>query len=639
MEGVSTDISDRIAGGHPPAESAPADDSSCDPGNGPCATVHDIAERRSATQAVAVEQRALAEAERVRAAAESRFETSFEQGAIGAVIADLDGYPVRVNPAYCALLGRPAPILVGRRWTDCYHPDEIPLRQIVTARIAAGHDTYEGERRYLRPDGTLVWALCNATLVRGAEGEPEYLFMQLQDITARKLMEQELSHQVLHDELTGLPNRAMLQDRLVQALAGGRWRGKQLAVMFLDLDRLKAINDVFGHAYGDDLLRYASDQIAGAIRPGDTVARFGGDEFVVACNDVTAREAEQLAERVLAALMEPCEIGGRTVLAAASIGLVLAETGATPESLLRDADAAMYRAKQRGRGRVELFDAALRTAAQHRLTTTMDLRLALERDEFAVEYQPVVDLATGEVVSAEALARWRHPERGLVSPEQFIPLAEDSGMIVPLGAWVLEQACRELTTWQLTNPAMSVAVNLSVRQATSPGVVEVIAGVLDRTGIRPGDLCLELTESIFMDDVEYFGRTLTRLKALGVRLAIDDFGMGFSSLSYLKRFPIDVVKVDRAFVHGLGTDAHASALVAAIIAMAVALDLEVVAEGVETNDHVMGLRTLRCARAQGFHLARPLSADAMGRLVLGGKRLPLSAPDDQRRRQLEGTRT
>ena len=636
MEGVSADITERAADEERRAEPTPVVGGCGDDGTGKPATVHNIADRREARQVMEAGRRSVAEAERVRTLAERGFETGFEQAAIGAVIADLDGYPVRVNPAYCALLGRPAEILVGRRWTDSFHPEELPLREVVLTRIAAGHDTYEGERRYLRPDGSVVWALCNVTLVRDAEGQPQYIFMQLQDVTARKTMEQELSHQVLHDDLTGLPNRALLHDRLVQALAGAQRRGKQLAVMFLDLDRLKTINDVFGHAYGDDLLRYASDQIAGAIRPGDTVARFGGDEFVVACEDVTLQEAEQLAERVLASLMQPCQIRGRSVLVAASIGLAMAGKGATPESLLRDSDAAMYRAKERGRGRVETFDAALRAAADRRLATAMDLRLALERGEFTVQYQPVIDLRTSDVVSAEALLRWNHPQRGLVGPDEFIPLAEDSGLIVPIGAWVLEQACRQLVEWQRTVPAMSVAVNLSVRQATAPGFVELVADVLRRTAVRPGDLCLELTESIFMDDVEYFGGTLASLKALGVRLAIDDFGMGYSSLSYLKRFPIDVVKVDRAFVDGLGTDPHDSALVAAIVAMAAALELEVVAEGVETQDQLMGLRTLRCNRAQGFFLARPLPADAMTQLVAGREPLPTSTQAHHDNR--EGTR-
>ncbi|HVE46643.1 MAG TPA: EAL domain-containing protein [Acidimicrobiales bacterium] len=562
------------------------------------------------------------EGERVRRAAETRFEIGFEQAAVGAVIADLEGYPVRVNPAYCTLLGRPADLLVGRRWTDSYHPEEAPLRPAMMARVAAGHDTYEDERRFLRPDGSLVWGRCQAVLVRDGAGDPLYFFIQVQDITERKLAEQELGHQLAHDSLTGLPNRTLLADRLVYGLAGAQRRDSKLGVFFLDIDHLKAVNDTFGHAFGDALLRHTADRIAGAIRPGDTVARFSGDEFVVVCDDVGAAEAEDIATRVLHALGEPCVADGHAVTVSASIGVVLSDASATPGSVLQDAGAAMNRAKERGRGRVELFDELLRAKSASRLSTTLELRQALEQDEFVVYYQPIVDVATGAVVSAEALLRWQHPDRGMVSPLDFIPLAEESGLIVPIGAWVLDQACRQLAEWQRSHPDMSVAVNLSVRQASDPGVTELLADVLKRTGVAPGGVCLELTESLLMDDVDYFGRTLALLKTLGVRLSIDDFGTGYSSLSYLKRFPFDAVKVDRAFVDGLGTDAHDTALVAAIVAMAGALDLGVVAEGVETAEQLDHLRALHCQRAQGFHIAKPMPEDAMIRFLAdSGSRL------------------
>jgi diguanylate cyclase (GGDEF)-like protein/PAS domain S-box-containing protein len=555
------------------------------------------------------------EAERVRRAAETRFEIGFEQSAIGTAIADLDGYPIRVNPALCALLGRSEDLLVGRRWAEYTHPDEVPLRQVVLARVAAGHDTHEDERRYVHPDGTIVWASSHVTVVRDESGEPQYHFTQLQDITGRKQMEQELAHQALHDSLTGLPNRALLTDRLLHVLAGSRRRGTKLGVMFLDVDRFKEVNDSLGHTAGDDLLRHTAERIAGAIRPGDTVARFGGDEFVVLCDDVSALETEKIAERVLAALSRSCLIGDQEMTITASLGIAVSDEEATPESLLRDSDAAMYRAKERGRGRVELFDQVLRSKADRRLATASALRRALDREEFTVHYQPIVDLSTGALVSAEALVRWEHPDRGLVGPDDFIPLAEETGLIVPIGAWVLEKACRQLVQWQGTDPSMSVAVNLSVRQMIAPDIAALIEDVLRRTGARPEGLCLELTESVFMEDVEYFGRTLATLKTLGVQLAIDDFGTGYSSLSYLKRFPVDAVKVDRAFVDGLGTDPHDSALVAAIVAMADALGLEVTAEGVETRDQLANLKKLQCRRAQGYYLARPMPEAAMNRLM------------------------
>jgi diguanylate cyclase (GGDEF)-like protein/PAS domain S-box-containing protein len=566
------------------------------------------------------------EAENVRRTAETRFEISFEQAAIGAAIADLEGIPVRVNPAMCAFFGRPVEALVGRRWTEYTHPDELPLGQAVLVSLAAGHDVYEDERRYLRPDGTIVWALAHATVVRDETGAPQYFFTQLQDITGRKQMEDELAHQALHDSLTGLPNRALLTDRLVHGLARSRRRGSQLGVMFLDVDHFKVVNDSLGHTSGDHLLRIAADRIASAIRPGDTVARFGGDEFVVVCDDVSALETELIGQRVLDALSRPCLISGQEMNVTASLGIAVANEDATPESLLRDSDAAMYRAKERGRARIEMFDETLRHRTEQRLGTSSALHHALDRNEFTVDYQPIIDLSTGAMVCAEALLRWNHPERGSVSPAEFIPLAEETGLIVPIGAWVLEQACGDLMRWQRTLASMSdagnlsVAVNLSVRQMLSSDIAGLVADVLARTGVHAGDLWLELTESVFMEDVDYFERTLASLKRVGVRLAIDDFGTGYSSLSYLKRFPVDAVKVDRSFVDGLGTDPHDSALVGAIVAMADALGLEVTAEGVETQNQLANLKRLHCRRAQGFYMARPMSADSLMQLVVESHR-------------------
>ncbi len=555
------------------------------------------------------------EAEQVRKLAETRFEIGFEQSAIGTIIADANGSPIRVNRATCALLGRPPNELIGRHMGEYTHPDDAPLAEAVRAGVMAGHDTYQDERRYIRPDSSVVWASSNVTLVRSESGEAQYFFVQLEDITGRKLMEQELAHQVLHDSLTGLPNRTLLTERLTHGLAGSRRRGSKVGVIFLDIDHFKVVNDSLGHTYGDDILRHAAAQIAGAIRPGDTVARFGGDEFVVVCDDISMPETEQVATRVLEAINVPCQIGDQELNITASLGIAVADGTATPESLLRDSDAAMYRAKERGRGRVELFDEALRSKTERLSATASAMHRALERNEFTVYYQPVVDLSTGALVSAEALLRWQHPVLGLVGPDEIIPFAEETGLIVPIGAWVLEQACRQLVRWQRSDPSMSVAVNFSVRQILAPDVTELVDAVLRRTGARAEDLYLELTESVFMRDIDYFARTLGALKALGIRLAVDDFGTGYSSLSYLKRFPFDAVKVDRSFVDGLGTDPHDSALVAAIVAMADALDLEVIAEGVETAGQLADLKRLHCRRAQGFYLARPMTADAITSLV------------------------
>ena len=334
----------------------------------------------------------------------------------------------------------------------------------------------------MRPDGAIVWGAFYGVLVRDKAGEPLYYLTQLLDITERKRVEAELAHQALHDSLTGLPNRALLTDRLDQSLSGSRQRGSQLGVIFLDVDYFKVINDSLGHGVGDRLLRQAVDRIEGVVRPGDTVARFGGDEFVIVCDDVTVGETERIAERVRQVIDAPWIIDGHELSVTASLGIVLADDRATPDSLLRDSDAAMYLAKGLGRNRTEFFDKELRLKAERRIAAISGLRRTLERDEFTVHYQPIVDLFGGVMVSAEALLRWERPEHGLVGPDEFIPLAEETGLIVPIGAWVLEQACVQLAQWQRTLPFMSVAVNLSVRQFLAPDIVGQVSDVLVARG-------------------------------------------------------------------------------------------------------------------------------------------------------------
>ena len=430
--------------------------------------------------------------------------------------------------------------------------------------------------------------------------------------------DESIRHNALHDPLTGLPNRALFLDRLGHVLAKRSSGSPRAAVMFLDLDNFKLINDSLGHDAGDRLLKDVGPRLADALRPSDTVARFGGDEFVVLCEDVgDGRDSLVVAERLQQALAAPYELDGEEHFLTASIGVALA-TGRYegPDDLMRDADAAMYRAKERGRAQCELFDDAMRNLVTGRLRMENALRGVIERDELRVYYQPIVSLADGSVTGLEALMRWHHEGLGPVSPIEFIPIAEDTGLIVPLGTWMLEQVCRQSMLWQEElGVTPLVSVNLSPRQVAHAELVPTVARVLEQSGMPAERLALEITESVLINEAESPWNTLEALKKLGVTLMLDDFGTGYSSLSYLKRFPVDVLKIDRTFIDGLGSEAEDSAIVKAVVGMARALDLGVVAEGVETERQVECLRELGCERAQGFYFARPRTAADVARAL------------------------
>ena len=420
--------------------------------------------------------------------------------------------------------------------------------------------------------------------------------------------EQLTLHAALHEPLTGLPNRTLALDRLEQALARRRREKIDVAVFVVDLDRFKTVNDSFGHAAGDDVLLALAPRLTAAVRATDTVARLGGDEFVVICPDVSgAVGATELAERLAVEVSRPLVLDSGEHFFTVSTGIALAVTPHdTPESLLDDADAAMYRAKDRGRGRHELFDEAMRTTAMARVRTETELRRALNRGELKVFYQPVIELATGRPVSTEALVRWEHPDRGLVAPLEFIPIAEETGLISELGLQVLEQACSQTATWQeQIDPALAVSVNVSGRQAINPAFPMQVADIAARCGLLAGTLALEITESVLMDEADSPATVLSTFHALGLTLVLDDFGTGHSSLSRLKRFPLDVLKIDRSFVSGVDSNADDRAIVKATIDMAHAVGLTVVAEGVETAAQEQLLREFGCDRAQGYLYARP----------------------------------
>jgi diguanylate cyclase (GGDEF)-like protein len=420
----------------------------------------------------------------------------------------------------------------------------------------------------------------------------------------RKRAEVELAHQAMHDALTALPNRALFYDRLGQALNRVGRHSTAAAVLFLDLDRFKLVNDSLGHGAGDKLLVAVADRLSNVLRGGDTAARFGGDEFVILCEDVSGeRQAIAIAERIAAELDAPFAVGGDEVFVRTSVGIALATApGARPEALIRDADAAMYRAKERGGGVYEVFDDQMRERAVRRMETENALHRALDRGEFVMHYQPIVQMATGALHGVEALARWEHPQRGLVMPGEFIEAAEETGLIIMLGAWAFEAACRQSAAWG--GPTM-MSVNLSARQCGHPELVATFGEILRRTGADPASVCLEITETALMEDVDTSTATLSALKELGLTLALDDFGTGYSSLRALQHFPVDVVKIDRSFIAPIEHDPQEAAIVAAVISLSHALGLRTVAEGIETIAQVDRLRALGCDLAQGFYFAKP----------------------------------
>jgi diguanylate cyclase (GGDEF)-like protein/PAS domain S-box-containing protein len=436
----------------------------------------------------------------------------------------------------------------------------------------------------------------------------------------RHRTELQLSHLAHHDKLTGLPNRVLLQTRLDEGIRQARTNHSSIAVMFLDLDNFKIVNDSLGHAHGDRLLVGFAERLRKLLRPGDVLGRFGGDEFVVLLENVSsASDATPVAERLLDDLRRPFRIGGSTVFLTVSVGVAISHGGRdSAEVLLRNADAAMYQAKDRGRSRIEVYDEGLPERAARRLQIEGDLHHALEQGQFVLHWQPKVELVSGRIVSAEALLRWQHPERGLILPAEFISITEELELIHRIGEWVLDDAIRQSSEWQAEHgneAPWSIAVNVSALQLSGPSAVDAVARVLSRRHWAPDRLVLELTESVLMDEVSEAHEMLERLKDLGVKLAIDDFGTGYSSLSYLHRFPVDQVKLDRSFVENLDEDGEGSPIARAVVNMAHALDISVTAEGVETEQQLRGLQRLGCDRAQGFLFAKPMPADELSALL------------------------
>jgi diguanylate cyclase (GGDEF)-like protein/PAS domain S-box-containing protein len=506
-------------------------------------------------------------------------------------------------------------------WARQMHPDD---RDRMFARESSlVEPALPDEYRMHRRDGSTVWVRDEAALVTDAQGRMRWHGV-ISDITDRKLAEAELErraevirYQAAHDPLTSLPNRALFQERLDEALVRP---GAQVAVVLLDIDNFKLVNDSLGHSAGDELLMKIAPRLRTALRPDDTIARLGGDEFVVLLERVPdERSAARVAERIVATFELPFELGAGEHFAKASLGIAIAGAeGSRPASLIRDADAAMYQAKARGRGRFEIFDRAMRARTVERLSVENDLRRALERDELRVSYQPIVSLRDGSIASVEALLRWAHPRRGLILPAEFIPVAEESGMIEPIGGWVLQVACAQAARWHAARPdsrPLGISVNLSVRQFTQCDLEATVARTLAAAGIEPSSLCLEITESVLLEEPEGVSDTIRRVAQLGVRFVLDDFGTGYSSLAYLSELPIDGLKVDQSFVKALGSDRRSTAITTAIVRMAQALSIEVIAEGVETRRQLNALSALGCELGQGFYFHQPLTGEAVSELL------------------------
>jgi diguanylate cyclase (GGDEF)-like protein/PAS domain S-box-containing protein len=554
----------------------------------------------------------------------------FESIGEATVITDAENNIVSVNPAFTRITGYAPEEALGKnpRILSSGRHDKEFFRSMWGSINSTGR--WQGEIWDRRKSGEIYpkWLSISTIKDNGTGGLRNYVAI-FSDITERKEAERRIQYMAHYDMLTGLPNRALLHDRLFQYLNHASRSGKRVALLFLDLDRFKTINDSLGHTAGDLLLQSVAERLKSCLRAEDTVARLGGDEFVVVLPDIQEIEyAAVVAGKILERVAQPHAVGGVELSTTASIGIsIYPHDGVDKETLVKNADVAMYKSKEAGRNNYLFFAEEMNASAVERLALENSLRRALERREFILHFQPQVHSGTGRIVGVEALLRWRHPELGLLMPEQFIPLAEESGLLVEIGEWVLREACEKNRAWQDAGlAAVPVAVNLSAlqfRQANLPGIV---ASALEQSGLQPKYLELELTESSIIQNAEAATNTLRQLKAMGVRLSIDDFGTGYSNLAYLKRYPIDKIKVDQSFVRGMTTDPDDAAIVRAIISMAKSLKLKVIAEGVETREHADFLSANQCDEAQGFHFSNPLPEGEFRNILEAAKNTHSDAP-------------
>ena len=541
---------------------------------------------------------------------EELYSSMVELAAIGISHVDVNGRFVHVNRRLCDMLGYAREELLERSVVDISHPDDRTETDKGRQRLHAGEiDSFQVEKRYLRKDGTPIWVHLTIAAQRGADGRRLNDISIVEDITERREAQSRVQYLATHDEMTGLANRTLFNELLAKATAAGKRYGRTFAVLFIDLDRFKIINDSLGHEGGDQLLKEMAVRFNAKVRESDMLARFGGDEFVLLINEVPDRAtAAFIARNLLLLTMKPVRIAGQQCRVTASIGIALYPDDANDASeLMKHADMAMYRAKEEGKNGFQFYSPSIGAVSEKRLQFEAGLRDAVARNEMTLHYQAKVDIGSGEIRGVEALLRWTHPEFGAVAPAQFIPIAEESGLIVPLGLWALKTACVQAVEWINQGLAgLSMAVNLSPRQFLDPNLVESIRRTLEETGMPPDMLELEITESVMLHDIETAVTKLMAIRALGVKLAVDDFGTGYSSLSQLKRFPIDSLKIDRSFIKGIPADKDDMAITEAILALGRTLGVTIVAEGVETIEQQNFLRRHACHEMQGFYFSRPI---------------------------------